>query len=163
MKLPSVIPTSWKIGAALALVAAAIAAGVAYRSHVYQLGFDAAVSERAGRDLRAVVGRVQDNAALEAKHGAINITITKAKHEELAPVRARIAADRVRVGAAICDGPAATTETESATSSNGTDPAGRLVRPDIDRDLRALKLAVEEHLATGRACQAFVRENGLEP
>lgn len=156
------IPLLWKIGAALALVAAASAASVAYRAHVYQLGFDAAVDQRAARDLQAVVGRVQDNAALEAKHGAINITITKSKHEELAPVVQRIYIDRVRVGAGTC-GPATATEAEDAASGNGTDPAGRLVREDVERDTRALDEAVERHLATGRACQAWGAENGFVP
>jgi hypothetical protein len=34
---------------------------------------------------------------------------------------------------------------------------------DVERDLVALKLAVEEDLATGRACQAFLQKNGLVP
>ena len=38
------------------------------------------------------------------------------------------------------------------------------VRPIKLADLRRYaKLAVEEDLATGRACQAFVRENGMVP
>jgi hypothetical protein len=146
MKIPafSVIPLSWKIGAALAL------------------GFDAAVNERAARDLQAVVGRVRDNAVLEAKQATINLDITKAKDEELAPVVKRIYVDRVRVGAGTC-GPAATAKAEDAAGSDGTDPAGRLVREDVERDTRALDAAVEQHLATGRACQAWGRENGFVP
>jgi prophage endopeptidase len=159
MKLP-IIPTSWKIGAALVLVAA-LAAAHTYRVHqADQHGFDRATSERAARDLTAVVKRVTENTALSIKQDSINAVLTKVKNEELAPVRSRIDAERVRVGTAIC-GPAATTKTEDAAGGDSADPPGRLVRPDIDRDIRALKLAVEEDLATGRACQAFGRENGF--
>lgn len=134
-----------------------------YGAQQHQAGYDAAVAERTTRDLVAVVGRVQDNAALETKYGAINIKITEVKNEELAPVRARIAAERVRVGPAICGGPTAAPEAEDAAGGDGADPAGRLVRADVDRDLRALKLQVEEALATGRACQAWGREHGFVP
>lgn len=158
----SLIPLSWKIGAALAVVATLVAVD-AYRVHeVDQAGFDRATSERAARDAVAVVTRVQSNTALGIKQDAINTFLMKAKNEELAPVRQHIAAaPSVRIGTAIC-GPATATETENAAGGDSANPPGRLVRPDIDRDIRALKLAVEEDLATGRACQAFARANGFE-
>jgi prophage endopeptidase len=163
MNQPDVIPWYWKAGAAVAL-AAAIAAGVqAYGAHKYQQGHAAAVSERAARDLVAVVNRTKENTALSIKQDAINAVLTKAKNEELAPVVARIAAQRVRVGAALCDGPPAPAQTESTAGSDSADPPGRLVRQDVERDIVALKLAVEEDLATGRACQAFLDKNGLVP
>lgn len=159
----NLIPWYWKAIAAV-LLAAAIAAGVqAYGAHKWQQGHDSAVSERAARDLVAVVTRTDQNAALSIKQDAINAVLTKAKNEELTPVVARIAAERVRVGPALCNGPAAPAKAESAASSDGDDPLGRLVRQDVDRDIRALKLAVEEDLATGRACQRFLQENGLVP
>jgi prophage endopeptidase len=163
MTLPDVIPWYWKAGAAVAL-AVAITAGVeAYGSHKYGQGHDAAVSERAARDLVAVVKRTDQNAVLSIKQDSINAVLTKVKNEEIAPVRAHIAAERVRVGAAICNGPAAPAQAESAAGRDSADPPGRLVRQDADRDIRALKLAVEEDLATGRACQAFLDKNGLVP
>lgn len=137
-------------------------AGATYRDHVYQLGYDAAVAERAAADALAVLRRTEENAVLAQRQGETNLKITEAKHEELAPVRERIVVERVRVGSAIC-GPAAPAEAESAAGGDSTDPPGRLVREDAERDLVALKLAVEEDLATGRACQAFLRENGLVP
>jgi hypothetical protein len=70
----------------------------------------------------------------------------------------------VFVGAAVCgDGPAAPAEAHGAAGGDGTDPPGRLVRPDVERDLVALKLAVEEDLATGRACQAVLQAEGMVP
>ncbi|MDN4061122.1 hypothetical protein QPK31_23160 [Massilia sp. YIM B02769] len=133
-----------------------------YGTHQYQAGRTAAIEERAAADARAVLLRTQENAVLAQRQGETNLKITEAKHEELAPVRERIVVERVRVGAAIC-GPAAAPDAESSAGGDSADPPGRLVREDAERDLVALKLAVEEDLATGRACQAFLRENGLVP
>jgi len=161
--LPDIIPWYWKAGAVV-LVAAASAGGVQfYGVRKYDEGHKAAVSERAAQDAVAILKRTQDNAILSIKQDATNAILTKVKNEELAPVRERIVTQRVYVGAAICGGPAAAAETESATGSDRADPPGRLVREDVERDLRALTLAVEEDLATGRACQEFLRENGLAP
>lgn len=158
----TLIPLPWKIGGALALVGALVAAGAAYHHHVYQQCFDAAVSERAARDLVAVVTRTNENVAIGIKQNAINAFIAKDKDEKLAPVVQRIYVDRVRVGTASC-GPAATTEATGTSGSDGANPPGRLVREDVERDTRALSVAVEQDLATGRACQAFVIGNGLAP
>lgn len=162
MNLPSVIPLSWKIGAAAALVGL-LALGHVVRVHAAHAdGRAEAIAERAANDAKAVAARIRENAVTGDRQDAVNTIITKAKNEELAPVLHRIAADRVRVGPAIC-GPAAPAKAESAAGGDRADPPGRLVREDIERDLRALKEAVEQDLATGRACQAFVRENGLTP
>lgn len=165
MTIPDIIPWQWKAGAAVALVAAAAAAVLAYGAHKYDAGHEAAISERAAQDAVAIINRTTDNAAKAAQQVATNIKITKVQNEEMDPVRHRIAdAPRVRVGAAICPGgPAATTEAASAAGSDQADPPGRLVRQDVDGDIRALKLQVEEDLATGRACQRFLDENGLHP
>ncbi len=133
-----------------------------YGAVQYQAGRTAAVEERAAADARAVLLRTQENAVLAQHQGETNLKITETKHEEMQPVRERIVVERVRVGAAIC-GPAAAPDAESASGGDGVDPPGRLVREDAERDIVALKLAVEEDLATGRACQAFLRENGLVP
>jgi hypothetical protein len=156
------IPLSWKIGAGVLLVSALVVGHAVRVSSAYKSGHAAAVSERAARDGVAIVARVQENAAVSIKQDAINAVLTKAKNEELAPVLRRIATERVRVGPAIC-GPTAAPEAESPASSDSGDSSGRLVPSDSERDLRALTEAVEKDLATGRACQAFVRENGLVP
>ena len=158
----SLIPLSWKIGACIALVASLAAGGAIYHHHVYQAGFDDAVAQRAASDAVAVQRRLDDNAKLAGKQESTNATITKVKNEELAPVVRTIYVDRVRVGAASC-GPTAAAKAESTTSSNSSDSSGRLVREDVERDTRALTEAVEQDLATGRACQAFIKENGFIP
>lgn len=155
-----IIPTSWKVGAVL-LMAGALFAADAYRVHrADQRGFDRSTSERAARDASALFHRLQDNAAVAAENTDINKFLTKDHDEKLAPVITRIVTERVRVGTGIC-GPAPTAQAEDAGSGDDADSRGRLVRPDIERDLVALKLAVEKDLATGRACQAFGRKHGF--
>lgn len=158
----SLIPLPWKIGAGLALVAGLVAVD-AYRVHEADLaGFNRATTERAARDGVAVLHRTAENAVITATQASINTVITKAKNEELAPVVQRIAAERVRVGPGICPaaGPA---DPQGPAGRDGANPPGRLVRPDVERDLIALKLAVEQDLATGRAAQAFIEKNGMVP
>ena len=151
------------------LVAIALAAGAwvgidEYGTQRYQDGHDDAVAARAKADAKAELTRTRENAALGAHQESSNATITEKTHEELAPVRERIVTQRVYVGAGVCgDRPAAPAEAQGAAGRDETDPPGRLVRPDIERDLVALKLAVEEDLATGRACQAVLKDEGMMP
>jgi len=162
MIIPALSPAMWKAAGAVALVAAVVAGGVAYRSHVYHSGYDAAVSDRAASDLKAIAKRTKDNAELVVKQDAINTKIEKVKNEELAPVRERIVTRRVYVGTGIC-GPAAPAQAEDAASSNSGDSPGRLVSQETTERIRELELEVEAHLATGRACQQFGKENGFYP
>ena len=157
------IPVSWKVAGTLFLVTSVALGAMAYRSHVWHAGYDQATSERAAADLRAMAARNAENAATAAKQDMINRTVTKAHDEELTPVRARIAANRVRVGPALCSGLAAPAKAEDASSSHEANPAGGLVRGDLERDIRALKEEVEASLAAGRACQAWGRANGFAP
>lgn len=133
-----------------------------YGDMQYQTGRTEAAEERAAADALAILRRTEENVVLAQSQGAAYLKITEVKNEEMAPVRERIVTQRVYVGSAIC-GPATTTEDAGADGSNETNPARRLVREDAERDIRALKVEVEEHLATGRACQAVLRENGLAP
>lgn len=162
MKIPDIIPLWWKLGAAAALVGL-LAAGHTWRVHAaYERGHDAAESERAGRDAVAVVSRATENVKVGEKQDKINVEITKAKNEEIVPVIKRIYVDRVRVGQGVC-GPAPAAQAESPGSSDGTTSTTRLVSERTEEDLRVLMVKVEEHLATGRACQAFLERNGLTP
>ena len=152
-------------GIALVLATLLVAAGfgiVFAHNAGDQEGFERATSERAAHDAVAIVTRVRDNAVLSIKQDNINQIITRTKNEELAPVVQRIYVDRVRVGTGTC-GPAGAASAQGASSGDGTNSSGRLVRDDVERDTRALTEAVEQDLATGRACQAFVRENGMAP
>ncbi len=151
-----------EVGAVLAALLVVFFVGHHMGARGVQMDWDADKLVRSTATTGAIVKRTQENSAEAVHQAATNTTITKVKNEELAPVVQRIHGDRVRVGTGSC-GPAAATEAPGAGGGNGTDPPGRLVREDVERDTRALTEAVEQDLATGRACQAFVRENGLAP
>ena len=133
-----------------------------YGGTQFAAGRAAAFAERDKADFQAILRRTQENSALASAQAGTNLKITEIKHEEMQPVRERIVTQRVYVGSAVC-GPAAAPDPESPASGDSPNSPGRLVRSDVERDLVALKLAVEEDLATGRACQAFVLENGMVP
>jgi prophage endopeptidase len=136
-----------------------------YGAERYTAGRAAAIAERAAADAKAVLKRVDDNAVVAARQDATNTNITKEKDDEIADLRSRLAAaGRLRVGTAVCpDRPAAPTQADGTASGDGTDPSIGLVSAAADRDLKQLIADVETDLATGRACQSFLRDNGLVP
>lgn len=135
-----------------------------YGAERFAAGQAAAIAERAAADAEATRKRTETNATEAVRQVVSNATITEKKHEEIAPVRERIVTQRVYVGTAVCgDRPADAPQAEGAAGGDSADPPGRLVRADVERDLVALKLAVEEDLATGRACQRVLHENGMVP
>ncbi|WP_440966179.1 hypothetical protein ACL58G_07945 [Massilia sp. GER05] len=149
---------------AVVLVAVSILSVRGYGNHRYNAGHAAAIEERATADAAAVLKRTRENATTATQQATSNATITEKTHEDIQPVRERIVTRRVYVGSALCgDRPAAPAEAQSPGGGDEADPPGRLVRPDVERDLVALKLAVEEDLATGRACQAVLKDEGMVP
>lgn len=156
------IPLSWRIGAVAALVAALFAAGYASGHKHAKAQWALADAVRAQAESAAILKRVAENAKIETQQAADNAAITKAKNEDLAPVRAAIAAaPRLRVGPAVCPGHAPAPDPTGAGGGAAADPGAGLVRQDVDRDIRALMTTVEDALATGRACQQFVAANGM--
>jgi hypothetical protein len=129
-----------------------------------QAQWEAAENARTAANEKALLARVASNAKTSAIQAATNKAITKGKDDEIARLTARVGAlGRLRHGAGICGGPAAATEATGTTSGDGTNTSGGLVREDVDRDLKSLILTVETDFATGRACQAFAKENGFVP
>ncbi len=148
----------WQVKACIVV---ALGAGVALGyGWVWQRGHDAAVRDREARDALAMTVKLQDNVAVTLAASETNTVIERMNREELKPVVERIYVDRVRVGKAICPAATATTS-ESTGSSDGGDTGGRVVREDLERDIRALKVRVEEGFATGRACQEKLKAEGL--
>jgi hypothetical protein len=104
------------------------------------------------------------NNAREKEEQSKRSKANQEKHDaELNEMRNRlIAAKRVRVGTAICSQrPAAPAKTEGTQVGAPANPGTILVRDDIDRDLRALMIKVEEGFAAGRSCQRFLIEEGF--
>jgi hypothetical protein len=148
------------------VLAAVVGIGVrAYGAHRYQAGYYAGVDAGAQAAAKAVIKRTQENEVLATRQGETNTAITKEKDDEIADLRRRLAAaPRLRVGPSICpDRPAPPAQAESTAGSDGADPSAGLVSSRADADFKQLIEAVEQDLSTGRACQAFVRENGLMP
>ena len=58
-------------------------------------------------------------------------------------------------------GPAAPAGASGAEGGAAADPTSGLLPDAVARDIRALILQTEEVAAAGRACQAFVRANGM--
>lgn len=157
------IPLHFKLGAAAALVAL-LSAGHLYRvKQADSAGYGRAVAERQVQDAAAVMERAQANAAVEAVQAATNAVITKGKNDEIAKLRTRIAAAERMRQPAFCYQPASTAQAESAGSGHVTDTGSRLLPARVEQDIQALILKTEEAAATARACQTFVRENGLAP
>lgn len=157
------IPLSWRIGGAVALVALLFAAHLWRVNAAYNGGHAAAVSERAAADGRAIMARTTENAEIEAAQSKTNRTIEKVKNEEIAKLRTRLAAAERMRKPAFCNEPAGASQAESAGSGNVADPGGGLLSERVEQDIQALILKTEEAAATGRACQKFVRDNGMIP
>lgn len=107
---------------------------------------------------KAIIQRVAENQALIEKYAADNAAITKAKNEEIASVRTALAIS-LRRGAGICSGSSAPAKADPARSSDEASAASEPFRDDIQRDIGAALMEMEEVAATARACQSFVRSN----
>lgn len=148
----------WK----LLLVVAALLAVKVHEQHAIKVTMDAyQAAEKVANDLM-VDKRREDNRALAAKQQLDSSNIQRKFDEEIATVRTAAARrERMRIGTALCP-VAGSSEASGAGGGNGANSGGRLVPDDIDRDIRALEVKVEEAFAAGRAAQAFIRANGLE-
>jgi len=120
---------------------------------------DKAALERA--ELVARTRRDAENLAEAARQRTVNAAITKGYEDEIAALRRAGTAGRLRVGPAFCGGPAATAETEGPARGDAPDPGARLLPEPAARDIAALMQEMGEAAAAGRACQRFVRENGM--
>lgn len=157
------IPLAWRAGAAVALLASLFAAGYVSGHKRVKAEWARADAAQLEADNKAVITRWSDNAKLAEKHAADNAAITKAHDDEISTLRARLAAaGRMRVPA-FCGGSAAPTNPESPGSGHAVDPGERLLPDRVEQDIRALIMQSEEVAAAGRACQAFVRANGMAP
>lgn len=139
--------------------------GAAQGRAAVQALWDADKAARAKAETKAVAKRVAENVAQAKQQAATARAITKAYDEEINDVLARLAAAERMRRPAFCasPGPAASAKADSAEGISAADPAGGLLSDAVARDIQAVILLTEEVAATGRACQAFVRENGMAP
>jgi K+-sensing histidine kinase KdpD len=155
-----------------ALLVSAVVGGVYLHAHgasqgraALQVLWDTDKATRAAVETKAVARRAAENLAQAKQQATTALAITKAYDEELYDVRARLAsAERMRKPAFCASaGPAAPDTAESPASSNAANPANGLLPDAVAQDIQAVILHTEEVAAAGRACQRFVRENGMAP
>ena len=127
--------------------------------------WDADKEVRAAVETKAVAQRAAENLAQARQQAATSTVITKAYDEEINDVLARLAAaERMRKPAFCASaGPAAPAGAGGTEGGATADPTGGLLPDAVARDIQALILQTEEVAATGRACQTFVRGNGMAP
>ncbi len=161
----------WLYGAVLLCVLAGAgmlhqrSLGAAQGRVAVQALWDADKKARATAETKAVAQRAAENLAQARQQAANALAITKAYDEEINDVRARLAAaERMRKPAFCASaGPAAPAGASGAEGGASADTASGLLPDAVARDIQALILQTEEVAATGRACQAFVRENEMAP
>ena len=168
-KLASMVP-GWLYGALLVCVLAGVgmlhqrAQGNAQGRAAVQALWDADKQIRAAAEIKAVAQRAAENLAQARQQAASALAIKKIYDDEINDVRVRLAAERMRKPAFCASaGPAAPAGASGPEGGAAADPAGGLLLDAVARDIQTLILQTEEVAATGRACQAFVRENGMAP
>ncbi len=111
----------------------------------------------------ALQQRQAENAALKAQQTAINTTIQKAHDEEISQINNALAhSERLRISSRFCAAPPGQTDPESPTGGDETDTASGLLSAEVDSAVKQLILESEQAAATGRAAQAFIRDNKLD-
>ena len=160
----------WLYGAVLVCVVAGAgmlhqrAQGNAQGRAAVQALWDADKQIRAAAEIKAVAQRAAENLAQARQQAATALAIKKVYDDEINDVRARLATERMRKpGFCASAGPAAPAGASGPEGGAAADPAGGLLPDAVARDIQALILQTEEVAATGRACQAFVRGNGMAP
>ena len=169
-KLAGRLP-GWLYGAMLVCLLAGAgmlhqrAQGNAQGRAAVQALWDADKNTRAAAEAKAVAQRAVDNLAQAKQQAATALAIKKVYDDEINHVRARLAAAERMRKPAFCasGGPAVPAGGSGAEGGATTDPASGLLPDAVARDIQALILQTEEAAATGRACQSFVRENGMAP
>jgi hypothetical protein len=153
-----------KLGAAAALIVGLFMFGHHIGAASVQAKWTAETSRRDAADNAAILKRTADNVTLAAAQSETNTLLKKGYSNEITRLNAvGAAAGRLRIGSAICPRLDSASDTQSAGGSHATDPSAGLVRPDINRDIDALKLKVGTVFASCRAAQTFIRDNGMAP
>ena len=167
-KLAGRVP-GWLYGAVLVCVLTGAgmlyqrAQGASQGRAAVQALWDADKKTRVVAETKAVAQRAAENLAQARQQAAKAAAVTKVYDDEIKDIRARLsAAERMRKPAFCASaGPAGPAGVGGAEGGAAADSASGLLPDAVARDIQALILQTEEVAATGRACQAFVRENGM--
>ncbi|PRC93106.1 hypothetical protein S2091_2192 [Solimicrobium silvestre] len=106
--------------------------------------------------------RDAENSQLKTQQTTISSTIQKVHDDEISRLTTALNdSRRLRIGSQFCGATSGQTDTQSATSGAAADTGGRVLSEEMDRAVKQLIFESEQVAATGRAAQAFIRENGL--
>jgi hypothetical protein len=129
-----------------------------------QAKWDAANVAQALASKEAIDKRTAYNTLLKTIQLGTSANIQKAHDNEITAINASLAAvKRMRVGPNFCPNTSGQANSDSPSSSDGADTGGRLLSESVDAATKQLILKAEEVAATGRAAQAFIKENGMAP
>jgi hypothetical protein len=162
MNPANLIPAQFRALFYLAIIFAIFGAGWTANGWRLNAKADREAADRKQAESAAILTRIKNNERKVEQDKANSARIAKEHQREMEKVRADLAAERLRKPK-WCDGPAEGTETDSPSGSNGADPASRLLPEAVESDIRRLIEETERAAATGRACQEFVRSNGMAP
>ena len=123
---------------------------------------DREAAERKQAETAAILTRIKNNERKAEQDKLNSARIAKEHKNEMDKIRAALAAERLRKPS-WCSGSANTAETSGSDSSNGSDSGSRLLPPAVEQTVRRLIEETERAAAVGRACQEFVRSNGMAP
>lgn len=143
--------------ALLAIAALAFSGGV-YERHQ---GAAEVRAEWVKADAGARAKRIEEIREMTDQQATTSAEIQRNYYEKIVAMRAAVAAaPRLRLPA-FCRPVAAPADSTGASSSLGTDPGTGFLSASLDANIKALILRTEEVAETGRACQEFVRVNGM--
>lgn len=148
--------------ALLAAVVGLLWIGHHYGAQGVQAKWDRETAERRQAENAAILTRIKNNERKIEQDKINSARIAKEHKNEMDQIRAALAAERLRKPA-WCDGSAEGAQANSPNGSDGADPAGRLLPPAVEQTVRRLIEETERAAAAGRACQEFVRSNGMAP
>lgn len=159
----SLIPLPYRIGLLGLICGLLYVFGMMHGESVVNAKWSASRAAIQAAEVLATDKRLAENAKLAVQQAGFNLAIKKAKNEDLAPVVAAIAADRLRIGPALCPRFATAAEAASASRSDDADHVASRVPSAVERDFKSLEMEVANSMASGRAAQKFITDNGLAP
>jgi hypothetical protein len=154
--------SQYRLALLAAALVAAFVAGAMVNGWRLNAKHDAERITAAKAENAAILTRIKNNERKAEQDKANSARIAKEHKNEMDKVRAALASERLR-RPSWCDGSSNPSKADSPDSGNGADPASRLLPAEVERDIRALIEETEHAAATGRACQEFVRSNGMAP
>ena len=112
---------------------------------------------------RALVDRIAENDAAEAKQKTKIKGIRNVYEAELKAVRGFASAGRLRISSALCNTSSVPGDDIPSTGSNGGDTGTIILSEETSRDFKEFALKADEAIVTCRAAQSFIKSYPATP